>query len=144
VNNAKFIRQLQKAHSGEIGAYFAYGGHWKSVKDPGQRMMIRFIQDEEREHIRTLDLMLYLLKATPDFKRDKIFRLIGKTLGFLCHVTGYFMPMWGAMFIEKIGVANYSELAREAVKLHYYQMADTLIEMHGVELDHENYFRKQL
>lgn len=144
MNVAKFVKQLQKAHAGEIGAYYAYGGHWKSVSNPGQRMMIRFIQAEELEHIRSLDLMLYLLHATPNRRLDTVFTVIGKTLGYLCRFTGYFMPMWGAMIIEKIGVSNYKEMSMDASRAQMHNFAQTLGEMHLVELEHEEYFRSQL
>lgn len=141
MSQEKFIKQLQNAHAGEIGAYYAYGGHWKAVSDPAQREMIRFIQKEELEHIRALDLMLYILRAAPNQRRDTVFTVIGKTLGYLCKWTGYFMPMWGAMFMEKIGVSSYKEMSIEASKLQWHDFAVQLGEMHQTELDHEEYFK---
>lgn len=144
MDQKKFIKQLQDAHAGEIGAYYAYGGHWKAVSDPAQRMMIRFIQKEELEHIRTLDLMLYLLRATPNQRKDTVFTVIGKTLGYLCKWTGYFMPMWGAKVIERIGVNNYKKMSATASKLQLHDFAQTLGEMYQIELEHEEYFRSQM
>lgn len=141
MNIAPFIKQLQKAHSGEIGAYFAYGGHWKSVKDPSKKLWIQWIQKEELEHIHSLELMLYLLRSRPDRFRDKIFAKIGKTLGFLCFLTGYRLPMWGAAVIEKVGAVNYEEMSKMASQMQMHEFAQTLGEMHLVEKEHEEWFR---
>jgi demethoxyubiquinone hydroxylase (CLK1/Coq7/Cat5 family) len=35
---------LQLAHSGELAAALAYNGHWRSVRDAGEREHIRIVE----------------------------------------------------------------------------------------------------
>lgn len=139
----KFIKMLQHAHAGELAAYYAYQGHWESLKNPKERAMVKWIQEEELEHVKEIEKMLYLMKAQPSKYRDFIFTVIGKTLSKLCKVTGYFMPMVGALLIEKIGVANYKEMIKVACKLHLFPFVKTLHSMWQTEIEHEEYFKSK-
>lgn len=136
----KFIKLLQNAHSGELAAYYAYEGHWKSVSDLSERIKIQLIQIDELKHQVCISIMLMELGAKPNKVRDFVFSTIGKTLSVLCRVTGWFLPMWGALFIEKIGIINYEELAKEAEKENKPTYAVILREMGEVEKQHANYF----
>lgn len=136
----KLIKMLQNARAGEIGVYFAYDGHYKSLKDPVHRRQLISIKQDELRHIQSINLMLEIVGARPDDLKDKIFFIIGKFLGFMCHFTGFFMPMKVAKFIEQIGVNSYEEIALEASDMGFKAMPMKLLKMAETEKDHADYF----
>src|SRR5262245_60730717 len=97
----KLVAQLQLAYSGELGAGFAYRGHWRSLRDPEERTRVRQIEEEEWHHRKLVGDMLADLGAGPRPLREAVFWTIGRTLGFLCHVSGWFLPMYGAGRLER-------------------------------------------
>ncbi len=140
----KLIRQLQGACSGELAAGFAYRGHWRSVRDAAERERIRIIESEEWHH---RDLVLGLLRelgAKPKRLREIVFRCIGRTLGALCHVSGWFIPMYGAGRLERHNIVEYEEAAVYAAQCGHPEMIDCLLTMAEVEWEHERYFRERI
>src|SRR5262245_44836252 len=90
---AKLIALLQLAYSGERAAGYAYRGHWHSVRDLDERERIKTIEAEEWHHRRLVGEMLEKLGAGPNRWREIRATLIGRVLGFGCHLTGWFPPM---------------------------------------------------
>src|SRR6185503_6640589 len=93
---AKLVEILQLAYSGERAAGFAYRGHWHSVSDPDERKRIQEIEEEEWHHRRLVGDMLVSLDSHPDPRREARAAVIGRTLQFLCYVSGWLVPMYGA------------------------------------------------
>lgn len=140
----KLIRQLQGACSGELAAGHAYHGHWRSVSNPQDRERIRQIEAEEWHH-RTLVLgLLADLGATANPLREVILLAVGRTLGALCHVTGFFLPMYGAGKLERGNIVEYEVAARYAAECGHEEMVDCILTMAEVEWDHELYFRERI
>jgi demethoxyubiquinone hydroxylase (CLK1/Coq7/Cat5 family) len=135
------IGMLQNAHAGEIAAYHAYEGHWKSLKDHKERKEIRKIQEEEMEHIELIEEFLKDLNSKPLFFLDLIFSFIGRVLSVMCYFTGYRLPMYVAKKIEQIGVENYNKMALEAREHGHHAMYLFLCDMSEVEQQHEKYFK---
>jgi len=140
----KLIRQLQGACSGELAAGFAYRGHWKSVRDPGERERIRTIENEEWHHRQLVLGLLRELGAKPKPLREAIFWLIGRTLGALCRLSGWFLPMWGAGRLERGNIVEYEHAAVFAAECGQEAMIDCLLTMAEVEWEHELYFRGRI
>src|SRR5215213_10117807 len=92
---AQLIEILQLAYSGELAAGYAYRGHWHSVRDPEERRRINQIEDEEWHHRKLVGEMLESLDAGPNKVREIRATLVGRVLGLLCHVSGWFAPMYG-------------------------------------------------
>src|SRR5688572_30209712 len=90
------VAMLRLAYSGELAAGHAYRGHWRSVSDEAERARIREIEEEEWHHRRLVGEMLVSLGASPSTSRERRAAVIGRTLGALCHVTGWLAPMYGA------------------------------------------------
>jgi len=90
---AKLINILQLAYSGELAAGYAYRGHWHSLSDADDRARVKQIEEEEWHHRKLVGEMLSGLDAGPNKRRELRATLVGRTLGFLCHVTGWFAPM---------------------------------------------------
>ena len=142
--HAKLVHVLRSACSGELAAGFAYRGHWKSVSSEPARARIQAIEAEEWHHRTIVRGLLAELGSGPSPMREALFWSIGKTIGLLCHIGGWFIPMYGAGRLESWNIAEYEHaaaLAREAGHVH---MIDCLLTMAEVEWEHERFFREQI
>jgi rubrerythrin len=138
------VRILQLAYSGERAAAYAYRGHWKSVADAGERSRIKTIEEEEWHHRELVGEMLEKLGSRPERWREAKAVVIGRTLGLLCHLSGWLAPMYGAGKLESGNVKEYEAAARFARDCDRAEFIDCLLEMAEVEWEHENYFRAQV
>lgn len=137
----RLTRLLQNAHAGELAAFYAYEGHARSVFDPTEVSEIRKIQTEEWEHRECVARMLRTLGAGPDRTREFVFFCVGKTIGALCLIGGWFVPMYGAGRLESKNIAEYEVAARVAFEAGHLELVEDLVRMAEVEWDHEFYFR---
>ena len=140
----KLITILQLAYSGELAAAYAYRGHWQSVTAGGERDAIRTIEADELRHRELVGEMLAKLGAGPNQRREVRATIIGRTLGFLCHVSGWLAPMYGAGKLESRNVREYETAARYARDSGCLEFIECLLEMAEVEWDHEHYFRARV
>jgi len=140
----RLISQLQLAYSGEQAAALAYRGHSVSVSSPAEQDHIRQIEDEEWHHRRLVGDLLTQLGAAPDPARERRTLLIGKTLGALCRVSGWFLPMYGAGKLESRNVKEYEDAADYALASGNAHLIDCLLTMAEVEWEHERYFRERV
>ncbi|HEX2835033.1 MAG TPA: hypothetical protein VHW00_18610 [Thermoanaerobaculia bacterium] len=140
----RLIRQLQGAFSGELAAGFAYRGHWKSVKDESERTRIRQIESEEWHHREIVRGLLAELDAKGNPVREAIFWTIGRVLGLSCHLTGWFLPMYGAGKLERSNIVEYEVAATYADACGQQAMIDCILGMAEVEWEHERYFRERV
>lgn len=138
------IHVLQSACSGELAAGYAYRGHWKSLSPGAVRERIREIEEEEWHHRRLVLDLLVELGSGPSRSREAVFWLIGKTIGLLCRVGGWFIPMYGAGRLESGNIAEYERAAAFAREAGYAGMVDCLLTMAEVEWEHERFFREQI
>src|SRR5260370_25797151 len=105
---------VQWAYAGELAAAYGYRGHWRSVSAKDERDSIRGIEDDEWRHRRLVGEMLTSLGAAPSKRREFRAAIIGRTLGLLCHVTGWLAPMYGAGKLESRNIKEYETAARYA------------------------------
>jgi hypothetical protein len=138
------IRQLQGAYAGELAAGFAYRGHWKSLRPGEDRDRVRTIEAEEHHHRELVHGLLQQLGAKPNRARNAVFWLIGRTLGAACHVSGWFMPMYGAGRLERWNIVEYEDAAVYASRCGHPEMIECLLTMAEVEWEHEKYFRSKV
>ncbi|MFY9618954.1 MAG: ferritin-like domain-containing protein [Pyrinomonadaceae bacterium] len=143
-NRQKLIAILQLAYSGELAAAYAYRGHWHSVRAADERESIRTIEEDEWRHRKLVGEMLTALGSGPNKTRETRATVIGRTLGFLCHVSGWLAPMYGAGKLESRNIVEYETAARYARDSGQTELIDCLLEMAEVEWDHEKYFRSQV
>ncbi|HEX8130494.1 MAG TPA: demethoxyubiquinone hydroxylase family protein [Pyrinomonadaceae bacterium] len=137
----ELIKILRLAYSGELAAAYAYRGHWHSVKDEATRTRIREIEEEEWHHRRLVGRMLEQLGAKPSRARERRAVVIGRALGAMCHVAGWFLPMYGAGKLESRNINEYETAARHASRSGRAEFVDCLLAMAEVEWEHEKYFR---
>ena len=140
-SRSKLIALLQLAFSGEKAAGYAYRGHWKSASSPEERERIATIEEEEWHHRRLVGEMLVALGSGPDHARERRATVIGRTLGFLCHMSGWFFPMYGAGKLESRNIREYESAARLAFRCGRFEDVHCLLTMAEVEWEHEHYFR---
>ena len=138
------IRLLQPAHAGEMAAAYAYRGHWRSVSDPVERERIRKIEGDEWHQRSLVAGMLAKLGAAPSRLREGRARVVGRTLGALCYVSGWFMPMYGAGAIERKNIVEYEDAVELAHACGRVDFLECLGQMAEVEREHERYFRSLL
>jgi len=138
------IRILQNAYSGEIAAAFAYRGHWKSLKESVEKIEIKKIEAEEWHHRERVGRWLETLGAKPNPVREKIFWTIGRSLGATCFLSGWFMPMYFAGWLESGNIVEYEEAARFARELGMDDCVEDLLDMARVEAEHEAFFRQTI
>ena len=138
------IALLQLAYSAERAAAYAYRGHWHSVVDADERLRIKQIEDEEWHHRELVGEMLAGLGAPPSRQREIRALMIGRSLGFLCHLMGWFAPMYGAGRLESRNVREYETAARYARDCGRGDFTDCLLTMAEVEWEHEYYFRSRV
>ncbi len=141
--NEELIRLLQNAYSGELAAFYAYEGHWRSLRDPQEIADVQKIQREEWEHRECIGRFLKELGAAPNPRRELIFTCIGKTISLLCRIGGWYIPMYGAGKLERGNIVEYEIAARMAASAGFSHMVDELLKMAEVEWDHELYFRRK-
>ncbi len=139
----KLIRTLKNAYSGELGAINAYTGHRKSVSDPAEKMMIHRIELEEIYHRERVGEILSILGEAPSAPQDRTMGWIGKTLGHLCSLSGWFAPMYGAGLLESRNIKEYEEAAEYALVAGHVEFLDDLLTMAEVEWEHEKFFREK-
>ena len=131
---------LRGAYSGELAAGYAYRGHWKSVSRQIEREGIRKIENDEWVHRKRVGEMLETLGSGPSTPREVRMWLTGRTIGALCHVIGWFMPMYFAGRLESRNVEEYEEAALHAAALELKQFESELRIMRSVEREHELFF----
>ena len=66
---------------------------------------------------------------------------IGKIIGLLCQIGGWFVPMYGARKLESQNTGEYEDAAKYAMQSGHIEMLDDLLTMAEVEWDHEKYLR---
>ena len=135
---------LQMAYSGERAAALAYRGHWKSVKNPAISERIKSIEAEEWHHRKLVGEMLEKLGAKPSRFREIKAAAIGNFLGFACHFSGWFAPMYGAGKLESRNIGEYEMAAKYARKCGQEKLVDALLTMAEIEWEHEQFFRAQV
>ncbi len=139
----RLIHLLQLAHAGERAAAHAYRGHWRSLPDGTEREAIRRIEEEEWDHRRIVLAMLHDLGAQPQALRETLMGALGRALGALCHVSGWFAPMYGAGKLEAQNVNEYTTAAGFAYTAQVPQHVEALLAMATVEREHETWFRQR-
>lgn len=138
------IHVLKNAYSGELAAAFAYEGHRKSVRSQSEKAEIEVIRLQELHHRERVGQFLVMLGAQPCRKRERKFTFIGKLISLLCHLGGWFLPMFGAGKLENSNIIEYENAARYALAADHIEMVDDLLQMAEVEWDHEKYFRQKI
>lgn len=140
-HRAGLVAVLKLAYSGELAAAHAYNGHWKSVRDPGERGRLKAIEAEELQHRAWVGEMLEELGESPDPRRERKLAAIGRTIGFLCRISGWLIPMYGAGRLESRNIKEYEDAAEHAAACGRGDFVPRLLHMAEVEWDHEAYFR---
>ena len=138
------IDLLKLAYSAELAAAYAYRGHWHSVSDKDERDRILQIENEELHHRKLVGEMLAKLGAQPSRSRELRAAVVGRVLGFFCHVTGWLAPMYGAGRLESRNIREYETAARYAHASGNEEFVDCLLTMAEVEWEHEYYFRSRV
>jgi demethoxyubiquinone hydroxylase (CLK1/Coq7/Cat5 family) len=138
------IRFLRREHANERAAARAYHGHAASVSDPEERAKIAQIEAEEWHHRARLAVFLAELGSGPSPAYEAVIGAIGATLGWMCHVTGWLLPMIGAGFLERANSHGYAVAADHAVAAGLPAMAAELRQLERAEIEHHAWFSARI
>ena len=137
------VEGLQMAYSGEWGAVHAYLGHRAALPHGPDRELIVQILKDELEHRKALLSMLHACGRAEDPKRETRMNRVGRTIGCLCGIGGWFVPMYGAARLESANIREYEVLARLAHAAGHDEFVDELLTLGEVEWDHEWWLRER-
>lgn len=133
---------LQWAHAVEIGAFYAYEGHWRSLpNDSVPQNTIKAIQIDEKNHKEALEVMLKSLNAKPSKLQDAMLWCIGRFISASCYFIGYKAAMFGAKIMEIMGSKIYWKLAIESTNSGHQEFHSELCSMARMEEDHERFIK---
>jgi rubrerythrin len=135
---------LRRAHGGELAAYLAYEGHWRSLRDPSEAMEVRAIACEELAHRGDLRRILDRFENRLAPLQEALFWVIGRGIGVVCRFGGWFAPMYGAGFLERGNIGEYERAATLAADAGLVELVEPLRRMAVVESEHEKYFRSKV
>ena len=138
---ALLVAILKLAYSGELGAIRAYQGHRNALKGYTTKLEVRRILEDEIRHRRRIGEMLAELDSSPDPYREWKMNLVGRIISVVCHIFGWFVPMFGAGQLEAQNIVEYEHAARLAKLAGLDSWVEEFLHMAEVEWDHELYFR---
>lgn len=128
------------AYSGEKAAGYAYAGHWRSIKAGPERTRIQEIERDEWKHRAIVGEILSVLDAKPQFFRELLMAMIGRTVGCACFLIGRFLPMYFAGKLESANIKEYEHASQHAQILGLQKYAAELMKLSEVEKEHELFF----
>ena len=137
----QLVRLLQLAHAGEFGAALAYGSHARTARTLAERDGILKIRAEEIDHRERVGIMLEAMGEEPDPAVERSMERIGRAIAAFCRIGGWFLPMYGAGWLERRNIVEYENAARAAALSGHEEFVENLIGMAEVEWDHERFFR---
>jgi hypothetical protein len=103
-------------------------------------MEIARIESAEWHHRNEVFEHLAALGAAPRARRELVMGAIGRFLGFLCLVGGWFAPMYAAGRLEAINTIEYETARAAAAELGMDRLVAALDDMIAEEIRHEVWF----
>ncbi len=135
---------LRRAYSAEKAAAFAYIGHRRSVKDPAEKAAIEQIEVDEWGHRQEVLAIMSRYDIRISRYYEIKYHLIGRFIGFSCHLIGWFMPFYFAGRLESGNVCEYFRMMHCFDKLGITAHDEVLYAMGMKEKEHELYFLEKL
>jgi len=133
---------LNKALAAEMGAFWAFGGHTDKEDDKQLKQIIMQVRLDELNHIDTLIFLLKKHGVRRNRLREAAFELIGRTVSFACKFFPNHRINSVASYMEKLGAANYRELAGYARELNLPYVEQQMVWMWQQESTHQYFFDK--
>lgn len=130
------------AYSAEKAAAFAYQGHASSLYSSPEVPAITQIEEDEWLHRKEVLAIMNLYNIPVSKWYELKFHIIGRVIGFSCHVIGWFMPFYFAGRLESGNVCEYYRMRDYFNALGIYEHDEVLNQMGVKEKEHEIYFLK--
>jgi len=140
IDHPALIHSLRTAYSAEKAAALAYIGHAASLKDPEEIEAVKRIEADEWEHRRQVRMIMDRYEIPVSGFYEVRFLIIGKIIGWSCHLIGRFMPYFFAGKLESGNVCEYFVMLHEFHELGIHAHDEELYEMGVREKEHEVYF----
>jgi len=140
INHPTLTDSLRKAYSAERAASFAYIGHAESLRDPQEKALVKQIEQDEWDHRRNVLKIMRQHDIPVSRYYEFKFYVIGKVIGFSCHIIGRFMPYFFAGKLESGNVCEYFVMIQHFHSLGITEHDEILYEMGVKEKEHEVHF----
>ena len=140
LKDSKLADSLRKAYSAEKAAAFAYVGHAASIGDEKEREAVRQIEVDEWNHRENVLAIMRQYELPVSRWYEIKYHVIGKLIGFSCHLIGRFMPFFFAGKLESGNVCEYFFMINRFHGLGIREHDEVLYEMGIKEKEHEVYF----
>ena len=129
------VAKLKFNHGVEIGASWAYLGHYLRTRD----INILKIHHEENDHRSKLDCILFEMGERPNKYIDRFFTFIGKSIYYMCRYSPTFTLDIVASIMEKFAVFSYKSLSKTMP-----QHKQLFLEMAETEQKHDDFFNGKI
>lgn len=140
IDHPELIKSLRLAYSAEKAAAFAYIGHAASLKNAEEIDPVRQIEQDEWDHRRHVLAMMKQYDIPISRYYELKYHIIGRVIGWSCHVIGRFMPYFFAGRLESGNVCEYFVMIRHFHALGINEHDEALYAMGIKEKEHEDYF----
>jgi rubrerythrin len=144
LSHTKLVNLLKMAYSAEKAAAFAYIGHAGSVSDYEEKIAIKQIEEEERNHRMEVLQIMNHYDINPSRFYEFKFHFIGRLISISCYIIGWFMPYYFAGRLESGNVCEYFRMMHYFHELGIYEHNQVLYEMGIKEKEHEIYFLEKI
>jgi rubrerythrin len=144
IDHPALINSLRLAYSAEKAAAYAYVGHARSLKNPGEKSAVQQIEKDEWEHRENvLGIMKEYVIPVSKYYEFK-YGAIGRLISFSCYFIGRFMPYFFAGKLESGNVCEYFRMMKYFHSIGITQHDEILHEMGIKEKEHEVFFLEMI
>jgi rubrerythrin len=144
IDHPALINSLRLAYSAEKAAAYAYVGHARSLKNPGEKSAVQQIEKDEWEHRENvLGIMKEYVIPVSKYYEFK-YGVIGRLISFSCYFIGRFMPYFFAGKLESGNVCEYFRMMKYFHSIGITQHDEILHEMGIKEKEHEVFFLEMI
>jgi len=110
------------------------------LRDKAERAEVQRIENAELVHRAHVGDLLAQLGAAPVRWRELALGTVGLVFGFMCRLSGWFMPMYMAGRLEAMNVGQYESAVELARHAGLHEAAVLLTGMVEEEMRHEAWF----
>ena len=144
IQHPALINSLRLAYSAERAAAYAYIGHAASLKGGPAKARVKEIENDEWDHRREVGLLMERYAIPVSKWYELKYAIIGRVIGWSCHVIGRFMPYFFAGKLESGNVCEYIVMIRRFHELGITEHDEVLYAMGLKEKAHEVFFQTMI
>jgi rubrerythrin len=144
INHPALINSLRLAYSAEKAAAYAYIGHARSLKNPGEKEAVQQIEKDEWEHRENVLIIMQQHEVSVSKYYEFKYSLTGSSISLSCCLIGRFMPYFFAGKLESGNVCEYFKMMKFFHSIGITEHDKVLHEMGIKEKEHEVFFLEMI